>query len=132
MSSKARVRAIPTGIYRSKGEAQNAKTMKSRKIKFEYEPYTIPYVLNKNYTPDFVLENGIHIEYKGFLTPQDRAKMLAVRDQHPELDIRFVFQRASNKLSKSSKTTYGQWADKNKFKWADEIIPTRWAKEVLK
>ena len=32
--------------------------------------------------------------------------MLAVKEQNPELDIRFVFQR-NNTLSKNSKTTYG-------------------------
>ena len=131
MSAKERIRAIPTGEYRSKGEAHNAQTLKSRRIKFEYEPYGIPYVLKKTYTPDFVLENGIIVEYKGFLTPQDRAKMKAVKEQHPDLDIRFVFQRASNKLSKSSKTTYGQWAEKNGFEWAEDVIPTAWAREVL-
>ena len=40
--------------------------------------------------------------------------MLAVKEQNPELDIRFVFQR-NNTLSKNSKTTYGAWCEKHGF-----------------
>ena len=59
---------------------------------------------------------------------QARRKMLAVKAQHPELDIRFVFQR-NNTLSKQSKTTYGAWADKHGFKWCIfPDIPTSWLK----
>ena len=46
------------------------------------------------------------MEAKGFFKPSDRRKMLAVKEQNPELDIRFIFQR-NNTLSKNSKTTYG-------------------------
>ena len=42
--------------------------------------------------------------------------MLAVKKQHPELDIRFIFQR-NNTLTKRSKTTYGDWCDKHGFLW---------------
>ena len=45
------------------------------------------------------------IEAKGFFKPSDRRKMLAVKEAHPHLDIRFVFMR-DNTLSKNSKTTY--------------------------
>ncbi len=33
----------------------------------------------------------------------DRQKHLLVRDQHPELDIRFVFSRSAAKINKASK-----------------------------
>ena len=32
----------------------------------------------------------------------DRKKHLLIKEQHPELDIRFVFSRAGNKLSSKS------------------------------
>ena len=61
-------------------------------VDYEYESTKVPYVLKCNYTPDFVLKNGVMLEAKGHLSPDDRRKMLAVKKQHPELDIRFVFQ----------------------------------------
>ena len=66
--------------------------------------------LSLNTHPDFFLPNGVIIEAKGFFKPSDRRKMLAVKEAHPELDIRFVFMR-DNTLSKSSKTTYSMWAE---------------------
>ena len=53
---------------------------------------------------------------------------LAVKAAHPELDIRFVFQR-NNTLSSKSKTNYGDWCDKHGFKWCIfPNIPTDWFK----
>ena len=83
----------------------------------------------KTYTPDFVLDNGIIIETKGRFISPDRAKHLAVRNQHPELDIRFVFTNSKSKLYKGSKTTYGMWCSKYDFKYADRYIPEAWLKE---
>ena len=83
----------------------------------------------KTYTPDFVLDNGIIIETKGRFISPDRAKHLAVRDQYPELDIRFVFTNSKSKLYKGSKTTYGMWCNKYDFKYADRYIPEAWLKE---
>ena len=88
------------------------------KVKYQREPQT--------YTPDFVLPNGIIIEAKGRLTATDRTKMILVKEQHPDLDIRFVFQNAKVKLTKSSKTTYGDWATKHGFQWATRWVPAAW------
>jgi len=67
------------------------------------------------------------LEAKGYFKPVDRRKMLAVKHDNPELDIRFVFQAPHNTLSKESKTTYAMWADKNDFKWcASSDIPLSW------
>lgn len=89
----------------------------------------IPYSEQHTYIPDFVLPNGVLIEVKGYFPSEDRTKMRAVKDSHPELDIRFVFQRAKTKLNKESKTTYGDWADKYGFPWADREIPVEWIYE---
>jgi len=59
----------------------------------------------------------------------DRVKHLLIREQHPELDIRFVFSNSGNKLGKKSSTTYAQWCDKYGFKYADGFIPVEWTKE---
>lgn len=115
--------------FRSGFERSLATWLKRKNVKFEYETEKIPYVIERNYVPDFKLPNGIYIEAKGVLTPQDRTKMRAVKRENPGLDIRFVFQCASNKLNRSSKTTYGDWADRYGFKWADGAIPEEWLKE---
>ena len=116
---------------RSGLEARTVTYLKKLKVDFRYEKLKIPWRDNRNktYTPDFVLDNGIIIETKGRFISPDRAKHLAVRDQYPELDIRFVFTNSKSKLYKGSKTTYGMWCNKYDFKYADRYIPEAWLKE---
>ena len=83
----------------------------------------------RNYTPDFILENGIIIEAKGWFRADDRTKMLLVNEQWPQLDIRLLFEKADNTLSKRSKTTYKEWAEKHGFIWAEGLIPLSWINE---
>ncbi len=91
-----------------------------------YEARNYKYTLESKYTPDFFLQNGIMLEVKGFFKSSDRRKHLALKAQHPELDIRFVFQR-DNKLSKNSKSFYSTWAEKHGFLWCIyPNIPTDW------
>ena len=56
-------------------------------------------------------------------------KHLLIKEQHPQLDIRFVFVRADNKLSPKSKTTYGGWCEKNGFIYSEKFIPKEWFNE---
>tara|TARA_R100001510_G_scaffold9853_1_gene7592 strand:- start:441 stop:842 length:402 start_codon:yes stop_codon:yes gene_type:complete len=130
MKLKVRQRALRAG-YRSGLEQDTAKFLNKRGIGFTYEEMKIKWVdpKTKTYTPDFVLDNGIIIETKGRFISPDRAKHLAVRDQYPELDIRFVFTNSKSKLYKGSKTTYGMWCNKYDFKYADRYIPEAWLKE---
>lgn len=81
------------------------------------------------YTPDFVLPNGIIVETKGRLITADRQKHLLIKQQHPELDIRFVFGNSRNRINKGSPTTYADWARKNGFKFADRSVPKEWLSE---
>lgn len=117
--------------FRSGLEKRTAAYLKKLKIKFEYEKMRIKWqdLRFKTYTPDFVLDNGIIIEAKGRFIQSDRTKHLMVKAQHPEHDIRFVFSNPNQKLYKGSKTTYGDWCEKNGFKYAKEIIPVEWIKE---
>ena len=130
MKLKVRQRALRAG-YRSGLEQDTAKFLKKRGIGFTYEEMKIKWVdpKTKPYTPDFVLDNGIIIGTKGRFISPDRAKHLAVRDQYPELDIRFVFTNSKSKLYKGSKTTYGMWCNKYDFKYAARYIPEAWRKE---
>jgi len=114
-------------MFRSGLEKQVADLLSSLKVEYEYESTKVPYVLQCNYTPDFLLPNGVYLEVKGRLTVEDRRKMLAVKKSNPKLDIRFVFQAPYNKINKGSKTTYAKWADKYGFPWCCySTIPLAW------
>ena len=106
--------------------------IESKGIKVEYESekvaYTIP-ASQHTYNPDFKLPNGIFVETKGRFVAADRKKHLLVKAQNPTLDIRFVFSNSKNKISKASKTTYGDWCDKNGIIYADKVIPDSWFEE---
>lgn len=83
---------------------------------YSYEPIKLKYVVEHHYTPDFV--DGFDIvETKGYFPPEDRRKMKAVRDQHPEYNITIVFQNPDLKLNKRSKTSYADWCRKNNIGW---------------
>lgn len=91
--------------------------------------YTKP-ARTARYIPDFRLPNGILVESKGRLTQPDRAKMLLVAKDNPELDIRFVFQRANQRITKSRNSlTYWEWAEKHNFRWTEGSIPEEWFNE---
>jgi hypothetical protein len=83
----------------------------------------------RTYTPDFILANGIIIETKGRFIATDRRKHLAIKKQHPKLDIRFVFTNSNSRLYKGSRSTYGMWCTKHGFRYYDRIIPEDWLKE---
>ena len=117
--------------YRSKFELKVAADLGKRKVDFQYEKVSFDYVPKiRNYTPDFYLpESKIYIETKGRLTTNDRVKHLLIKEQYPDLDIRFVFVNANNKISRTSKTTYANWCDRHKFLWAESLVPMEWLNE---
>ena len=117
--------------YRSGLEIKVKDYLKEHKVKFKYEAIKIEWedLMYRTYTPDFVLPNGLIIEVKGLFTASDRRKHVAIKKQHPNLDIRFVFESSKRKLSKGAKSTYATWCEKNKFLYADRIVPEDWLKE---
>jgi hypothetical protein len=117
--------------FRGTLEHRIAKDLKSKKAKFDYETIRIKwsYLTHRTYKPDFILSNGIIIEAKGFFQGRERTRALAIRKQHPSLDIRFVFGNSNNKLYTGSKTTYAEWCEENGFKYSDKTIPEEWLKE---
>jgi len=82
----------------------------------------------KTYVPDFVLPNDIVIEVKGRFTREDRAKHLCIKEQHPELEVRFVFGK-DERIVKGSSTYYSDWCESKGFKYAFGKIPKDWLKE---
>ena len=126
-----RAKALAAG-YRSGFEQRIAEKLTEEDVEFEYETRRIEYIGKPHaYTPDFILPNGIIVEAKGRFTAPDRAKHLLIKEQHPDLDIRFVFQYANNKLNRSSKTAYWEWCEKHGFRWASTMIPIEWVEEVI-
>jgi hypothetical protein len=119
--------------FRSGFEKKIAKFLLN-KAEFEYEPFSIPYqvpIKKKRYTPDFVLANGVIVEAKGKLDRETREKMLLVTQQNPDKDIRLLLMR-DNKISKTSKTRYSDWCEKNNIKYAvseQGHVPEEWMKE---
>jgi len=127
---KVRREALKHG-YRSGLEHKISEYLKLLKHKYEYESIKIEWedLTYRTYTPDFILKNGIIIETKGRFLAVDRRKHLAIKKQHPRLDIRFVFTNSRSKLSKGAKSTYGEWCIKYGFRYYDRIIPEDWLKE---
>lgn len=129
--------------YRSKLEEQIAKQLETEGIEFTYEqlkiPYTVPERTSK-YVTDFVIgpeERPIIIEAKGRFAhhqssdAKERQKFILLKQQFPDLDIRFVFQSKNTKIYPSSKTTVSQWAETHGFLWADKgKIPQEWLDEI--
>lgn len=129
--SSARRAAVSAG-FRSAFELSVDAQLRAAGVTYQYEKRRIAYVPSgkpRHYRPDYELGNGIIIECKGLFSAADRTKHLLVRNQHPELDIRFVFQRSTTRLSKTSKTTYADWCRKNGFQYADKLIPASWLTE---
>lgn len=101
---------------------------------FQYEEIKLPYLLERLYLTDFTIYDKktgslkLIVETKGYFRAQDQVKMKAVKRAHPEADIRIVFQNASKKIRKGAKLTYGDWAIKWGFPFAEGQIPKSWIK----
>ena len=118
--------------YRSGLEEKVSKQLQDLGVEYEYEKFKVAYSVNemRKYTPDFkILSNGIIVETKGRFVTADRKKHLLIQRQHIFLDIRFVFSNSKAKLTKVSKTTYGDWCKQHGFLYADKLIPKEWLNE---
>lgn len=130
---------LPNAIkygWRSGLEKSLADYLDERNISYEYEEHKLVYTVPERqaiYTPDFYVRTRtgklIIIETKGRFVTADRQKMLLVKEQHPTLDIRFVFSNPKSKISKKSKTTYAAWCEKHGFPYAAKVAPERWLNE---
>lgn len=136
--------------FRSGLERDAAAKLTEAGVPFGYESQHIRYIVPQReakYLPDFSFPGcPIIIEPKGRFggaipggrfrvstkdaAVKERQKFVLLKEQHPELDIRFIFSRASTPIYKGSPTTYGKWATDHGFKWAEKIIPDAWIKEI--
>lgn len=109
---------------RNKFEKRIDRQLRKTKVTYAYESEKIPYIISAHYIPDFIikLDNGdkIYIECKGYLRPEDKRKLVAVKRCHPTYDIRLLFFRLVDKSVK--------WAERHGFQWAVESVPDDWCK----
>jgi hypothetical protein len=93
-----------------------------------YEGLRIPYVPRpKFYKPDFlILGNGIVIEGKGYWVTEDRSKIRAVHEQHPDIDLRVILATPLKTISKQSTTTYAAFCEHLGLPWAHLVVPDEW------
>jgi hypothetical protein len=115
--------------YKSKFEAETAAHLTRRGVKFVYEAEEVKFTQERTYKPDFKI-GSIFVETKGYFRAADRGKHLLIKQQNPEVDIRFVFMNPRICLSKASKTTYAQWAERHGFLWAAREVPDEWIEEA--
>ncbi len=145
MTTKPALSLETEPVFRSGLEEKVAAQLGHAGVASEFEAKWIPYNVparTAKYLPDFCInDTNIILEAKGRFGghkadaqgAKERQKMILLREQHPEYDIRFVFQRAASKLYKGSKTTYAKWADDHGFLWADKgTVPAAWIDEIRK
>lgn len=131
MNFRGRHRPIRRDGYRSGLEWGIASGLTAAGAEFAYEGHKLPYTVpasSHTYLLDFALRNGIAIEGKGYLLRADRMKLLRVRKEHPQLDLRLVVGRADAKVE-GLKITIAEWADKYGFEWAVKAVPDAWIRE---
>ena len=113
--------------FRSGWEKRLATLLTTLGVSYEYESEKVPYTIMHHYHPDFVLTNHTYLEAKGYWSPADRRKILAVKKDNPDMDLRMVFQAPFNKINKKSKTTYAMFCEKHGIPWsAYHNIPLEW------
>lgn len=128
----------PQPKLRSGFEKRIVKNFQEQSWPYEYEKETLPFTVpqkKRNYKPDFttITRTGkkLYIEGKGKLDVATREKMELVKAQHPDKDIRIIFQR-DNPIRKGSKTRYSDWARKAGYQYtisANGTIPESWLQE---
>ena len=109
--------------YRSKLE----KKIHEANPYLEYEPkrckleYYRPHV----YQTDFVdpEEPNVYYEAKGYFRSGEARKYVMIQEQHPDIEIIFIFQNPFNKMPGAKKRkdgtflTMAEWADKHGFRY---------------
>ncbi|PDT45365.1 endodeoxyribonuclease [Sinorhizobium fredii] len=128
--SKAQIGALHG--FRSGLEDINARFLTEWRVEVRYEEYDMTYLKPakiSKYTPDFILPNGIVVETKGRFLTEDRHKHILIKEQYPQLDLRFVFSNPNTRISKQSKTTYAIWCQSHGFQYAAKVIPQEWLAE---
>lgn len=107
---------------RSKLETRFDDLLQEYQIEYEYEVTKIPYKIPESqhtYLVDFTVMPNVLCEVKGYLSDHtERKKYLLLKEQHPELDLKFIFE-SGKKLCGGTKYSHAEWATKHGFDWAE-------------
>lgn len=121
---------------RSRLELKFEDILKYYEVDYDYEITEIPYIIPESkhrYIVDWTIGNGLLLETKGYLSDyKERQKYVYLKEQHPDLDLRFVFDNP-NKLCGGTKMTHAKWAEKYGFKYCsvnDRETIRSWLKET--
>ena len=126
---------MATTKRRSKLELQFEKILQDNEVEYAYEITKIPYIVPESshkYVVDWTIHDGVLIETKGWLENlTERKKYQLIKEQHPDIDIRFVFANPQ-KACGGVKMTHAEWAEKFGFKYCsindtEQIVS--WIKE---
>ena len=113
MSRKSRKSKI--GTFRSEFERDVATQLQP--FGFSYEPFQVPYRIERKYTPDFVYQHNGRtylIECKGYFRAGDTQKYRSIKNCLTENEeLIFVLMKPNQKVSKSTKNTMAEWCDKH-------------------
>ena len=105
---------------RSRLELRFEDILREYGVDYGYEITKIPDTVPESkhtYTVDWTILNGVLLETKGYLSDhRERNKYVLLKMQHPDLDLRFVFDNP-NKLCGGTKMTHAKWAEKYGFKY---------------
>ncbi len=125
--------------YRNRFEQQTAISIAEHGVKSAYESTKLDYTVSGRYLVDFEIltatSKKIYIETKGNGLSFDghvKRKLIAVKQQHPEIDLRIVFYSDGKCGPKRKDGTFmrqSDWATKYGFKWAIKTIPEEWYAE---
>ena len=124
-----------TSKFRSGLEEAIADELDKLNVDYGYEDMVISYLKparKTRYTPDFTIKvNGEIWESKGRFQTADRKKHLLIKEQHPNIKIKFIFSNSKNKIGKKSKTTYAKWCELKGFEYhciqsTKQLFPMEW------
>lgn len=125
--------------YRNRFEEKTGDSLLFLGVDFGYEDTKISYTVSGTYLVDFkiITKSGktIYIETKGNGRSFDHAtrrKMIAVKEQNPDVDLRIVFYsdgKIGPKRKDGSFMRQSDWAIKHGFKYAIRDIPQEWVNE---
>lgn len=107
--SKKGIREDLGCFFRSTWEANYARYLNGQNLKWRYEAITYNLGLGKSYTPDFILEDGTHIEIKGWLTEKGAEKIRLFQEQYPHIKLEIVDKKCYSLLKNQYQFTIENW-----------------------
>lgn len=114
-----RSRKSKLGNFRSEFERDVATQLQP--FGFSYEPYQVPYRIERKYTPDFVYDyrgQTYLIECKGYFRAGDTQKYRSIANcLGSNQELIFVLMKPNQKVNKTTKLTMAQWCEKHNILW---------------